>query len=79
MNRARYKGLDEIKVEDGKFTAKGDNAAVKAYSWENQTASAFDNSKNVVAVSGGTFSSAVDKSLCAGGFIPTRTRTAPTA
>ena len=72
VNRAGYKGLDEIKVEGGKFTAKGDNAAVKAYSWENQTESAFDNSENVVAISGGTFSSAVDKSLCADGFIPTQ-------
>ena len=72
VNRAGYKGLDEIKVEGGKFTAKGDNAAVKAYSWENQTASAFDNSENVVAISGGTFSSVVDKSLCADGYIPTQ-------
>ena len=72
VNRAGYKGLDKIKVEGGKFTAKGDNAAVKAYNWENQTASAFDNSKNVVAISGGTFSSAVDKSLCAEGYIPTQ-------
>ena len=72
VNRTGYKGLSNIEVEGGKFTAKGDNAAVKAYSWENQTASAFDNSKNVVAISGGTFSSAVDKSLCAGGYIPTQ-------
>ena len=71
VERTGYKGLDKVTVEGGKFTAKGDNAAVKAYSWENQTASAFDNSKNVVAISGGTFSSAVDKSLCADGFIPT--------
>ena len=72
VERTGYKGLDEIKVEGGKFTAKGDNAAVKAYKWENQTASAFDNSKNVVAISGGTFSSEVDKSLCADGYIPTQ-------
>ena len=74
VNRAGYKGLDEIKVEGGKFTAKGDNAAVKAYDWDNtnKTESAFDNSKNVVAISGGTFSSEVDKSLCAEGFIPTK-------
>ena len=31
VNRAGYKDLAEIKVEGGKFTAKGDNAAVKAY------------------------------------------------
>lgn len=72
VNRAGYKGLDKIKVEGGKFTAKGDNAAVKAYNWENQTASAFDNSKNVVAISGGTFSSAVDKKACAAGYVPTQ-------
>ena len=72
VNRIGYKGLDKIKVESGTFKAKGDNAAVKAYKWENQTASAFDNSENVVAISGGTFSSAVDKSLCANGYIPTQ-------
>ena len=72
VERTGYKGLSEIKVEGGKFTAKGDNAAVKAYNWENQTASAFDNSENVVAISGGTFSSEVDKSLCADGYIPTQ-------
>lgn len=63
VNRIGYKGLSKIEVKGGTFTAKGDNAAVKAYKWENQTASAFDNSENVVAISGGTFSSAVDKSL----------------
>ena len=72
VNRIGYKGLSKIEVKGGTFTAKGDNAAVKAYKWENQTASAFDNSENVVAISGGTFSSAVDKSLCANGYIPTQ-------
>lgn len=72
VNRIGYKGLTNIEVKGGTFTAKGDNAAVKAYKWENQTASAFDNSENVVAISGGTFSSAVDKSLCADGYIPTQ-------
>ena len=72
VNRIGYKGLSNIEVKGGTFTAKDGNAAVKAYKWENQTASAFDNSKNVVAISGGTFSSAVDKSLCADGYIPTQ-------
>ena len=71
VNRTGYKGLGQIAITGGTFTANGDNAAVKAYKWENMTASAFDNSANVVAVSGGTFSSAVDKSLCADGYIPT--------
>lgn len=74
VERTGYKGLIAIKVESGTFTAKAGNDAVKAYKWDNtnKTESAFDNSKNVVAVSGGTFSSAVDKSLCADGFIPTK-------
>ena len=71
VNRAGYKDLAEIKVEGGKFTAKGDNAAVKAYDWANQTENAFTQSDKV-SISGGTFSSAVDKSLCADGFIPTQ-------
>lgn len=71
VNRTGYKGLAEIKVEDGKFTAKGTNAAVKAYNWENLTPSAFTQGE-MVSVSGGTFSSAVDESLCAEGFIPTQ-------
>lgn len=71
VNRAGYKDLAEIKVEGGKFTAKGDNAAVKAYDWANQTENAFTQSDKV-SISGGTFSSAVDKSLCANGYIPTQ-------
>ena len=71
VNRAGYKDLAEIKVEGGKFTAKGDNAAVKAYDWANQTEIAFTQAAKV-SISGGTFSSAVDKSLCADGYIPTQ-------
>lgn len=71
VNRAGYKDLAEIKVEGGKFTVKGDNAAVKAYDWANQTENAFTQSDKV-SISGGTFSSAVDKSLCADGYIPTQ-------
>ena len=74
VERTGYKGLIAIKVESGTFTAKAGNDAVKAYKWDNtnKTESAFDNSKNVVAISGGTFSSEVAKSLCADGFIPTK-------
>lgn len=73
VNRIGYKGLDEIKVEGGTFTANGTNAAVKAYDWDNtnKTESDFTQAAKV-SVSGGTFSSAVDKSLCADGFIPTQ-------
>lgn len=73
VNRIGYKGLDEIKVEGGTFTANGTNAAVKAYDWDNtnKTESDFTQAAKV-SVSGGTFSSAVDESLCAEGFIPTQ-------
>ena len=72
VNRTGYKGLSNIEVKGGTFTAKDGNAAVKAYNWKDLTESAFDNSENVVAISGGTFSSEVDKSLCADGYIPTK-------
>ena len=73
VNRIGYKGLDEIKVEGGTFTANGTNAAVKAYDWDNtnKTESDFTQAAKV-SVSGGTFSSEVDKSLCAEGYIPTK-------
>ena len=71
VNRTGYKGLSKIEVEGGKFTAKGGNAAGKAYNWKNLTPSDFTQNDKV-SVSGGTFSSAVDKSLCADGYIPTQ-------
>ena len=71
VNRTGYKGLSKIEVEGGKFTAKGGNAAVKAYNWKDLTPSDFTQNDKV-SVSGGTFSSAVDKSLCADGYIPTQ-------
>ena len=71
VNRAGYKDLAEIKVEGGKFTAKGDNAAVKAYDWANQTENAFTQSDKV-SISGGTFTTEVPAAYCADGFIPTK-------
>lgn len=69
VNRTGYKGLDKIEVTGGKFTAKTGNAAIKAYNW-NSAAEAFTESGKV-AVSGGTFSSAVDADLCETGYAPT--------
>ena len=73
VNRTGYKGLSEITVKGGTFTAKSGNAAVKAYDWDNtnKTESDFTQAAKV-SVSGGTFSSEVDKSLCAEGYIPTQ-------
>lgn len=71
VNRIGYKGLSNIEVKGGTFTAKDGNAAVKAYNWKDLTPSDFTQNDKV-SVSGGTFSSAVDKSLCADGYIPTK-------
>lgn len=72
VNRPGYKGLGQIAITGGTFKAKGDNAAIKAYTWDSSTKkeSAFDNSAKTVAVSGGTFSSAVSADLCAEGYAP---------
>ena len=74
VNRPGYKGLGQIAITGGTFTAKGDNAAIKAYTWDSSTKqeSAFDNSAKAVAVSGGMFSSAVASDLCAEGFAPVK-------
>ena len=72
VNRPGYKGLDQVAITGGTFTAKDDNAAIKAYTWDSATKqeSTFDNSAKTVAVSGGTFSSAVSADLCAEGCTP---------
>lgn len=72
INRLGYKGLGQVAITGGTFTAKGNNAAIKAYTWDSSTKkeSAFDNSAKTVTVSGGTFSSAVPEALCAEGCAP---------
>ena len=58
VNRTGYKGLDDVTVTGGTFTAKAGNDAIKAYNWANNTAADFT-AKDNVAVTGGTFSSQV--------------------
>ncbi len=72
VNRPGYKGLGKVDIAGGTFTAKGDSAAIKAYTWDSATKqeSTFDNSAKTVTVSGGTFSSAVPSDLCAEGCTP---------
>ena len=69
VNRTGYKGLGDVTVTGGKFTAKAGNKAIKAYDWANNTETEFTAAEKV-AVSGGTFSSAVPEGLCATGYIP---------
>ena len=72
VNRPGYKGLGQIAITGGTFTAKDDNAAIKAYTWDSSTKqeSDFDNTAKTVAVYGGTFSSSVPEALCAEGCNP---------
>ncbi len=68
VKRAGYEDLGKIEVTGGTFTAKTGNAAIKAYDWANKTEADFTANDNV-AVSSGTFSSAVPEGLCANGYI----------
>ena len=72
VNRPGYKGLGQIAITGGTFTAKDANAAIKAYTWDSSTkqGSDFDNSAKTVAVYGGIFSSSVPEALCAEGCNP---------
>ena len=72
VSRPGYKGLGQIAITGGTFTAKGDNAAIKAYAWDSATKqeSDFDNAAKTVTVYGGTFSSPVPEALCAEGCNP---------
>ena len=71
VNRAGYKGLSDIVITGGTFTAKAGNKAIKAYDWAEKTESTFTLAEKV-AVSGGAFTSAVPAEYCANGFIPTQ-------
>ena len=55
VDRTGYKGLDKVEVKNGSFTAKNDEA-LKAYKYENKTASEFVNTDKKPTVTGGTFS-----------------------
>ncbi len=71
VNRAGYKGLSNIVITGGTFTAKA-GKALKAYDWVNKVESTFTKADHV-AVSGGTFSSEVNKDYLADGFRLTKT------
>lgn len=70
VNRTGYKGLSNIVITGGTFTAKAGNDAIKAYDWNNAENKGSDFTKaDLVAVSGGTFSSEVNKDYLADGFV----------
>ena len=72
VNRDGYKGLGDITITGGTFKSNGNNAAVKAYDWNNtdKTEADFTANKNV-SISGGWFSTKVPEGLCADGYEPT--------
>ena len=72
VNRPGYKGLSNIVITGGKFTANAGNDAIKAYDWADKVESTFTKA-DLVAVSGGTFSSEVNKDYLADGFRLTKT------
>lgn len=68
VNRTGYKGLSNIVITGGTFTAKAGNDAIKAYDWADKVESTFTKA-DLVAVSGGTFSSEVKKDYLADRFV----------
>ena len=69
VNRSGYKGLDSIAVTGGSFKAKGGNAAIKAYDWDNDKKETAFTAKDKVSVSGGYFTSDPTAYLAAGKYV----------
>ena len=65
IKRDGYEDLRKITVQDGSFSSADSSEAVKAYSFNNidREEGKFDNSASIVTISGGNYSSSVDKDL----------------
>lgn len=65
IERDGYKDLGKITVQDGSFSSADSSETVKAYSFNNidREEGKFDNSASIVTISGGNYSSSVDKDL----------------
>lgn len=75
VNRAGYKGVGVVSIEDGTFTSANNTIpAVKAYSFNNdsKTEDAWAGAGDAVEISGGTFSATPENmtDLCAEGYAP---------
>lgn len=70
VEREGYQDLGSVSIMGGVFTSASEVNAVKAYSFNNtdKKENAWDGAGDVVAVSGGSFSSRVPADLCADGF-----------
>ena len=65
IERDGYKDLGKITVQDGSFSSADSSEAVKAYSFNNtdKVEGKFNNSASIVTISGGNYSSSVEKDL----------------
>ena len=65
IERDGYEDLGKITVRDGSFSSADGSEAVKAYSFNNtdKEEAEFDNSASIVTISGGNYSSSVEKDL----------------
>ena len=65
IERDGYEDLGKITVRDGSFSSADGSEAVKAYSFNNtdKVEAEFDNSASIVTISGGNYSSSVEKDL----------------
>ena len=65
IERAGYNDLEKITVQDGSFSSADGSEAVKAYSFNNtdKVEDEFNNSASIVTISGGNYSSSVEKDL----------------
>lgn len=72
VKRDGYQDLGSVSITGGTFTSASGESAVKAYSFNNtdKKENTWDGAGDVVAVSGGSFSSEVPADLCADGFSP---------
>lgn len=74
VERAGYQDLGVVSIKGGTFTSVSDVSAIKAYEFsnDNKTEQQWDAAGEVVAVSGGFFSTEVPQALCADGLVPVK-------
>lgn len=74
VKRAGYQDLGVVSIKGGTFTSASDVSAIKAYEFsnDNKTEQQWDAAGEVVAVSGGFFSTEVPQALCADGLVPVK-------
>ena len=72
VERAGYQDLGTVTIENGKFVSADGVKAIKAYTFNNadKTEGDWETAGDVVAVSGGIFSTEVPSALCDDKFIP---------